>query len=146
MTEESEQPAAETASWQLIVNLIVGLIMLGVIFYLTAHNAVKFYSETLYILIQAAAGTAFAGIGVLGLDNRKASLVVSSLTLALLFIPWCYALSIWPGGDDGGAFAWFFIGGGACALSFFIGFGTLLTGLERLRAQRRKSEEAKKNA
>lgn len=115
----------------LVVNLVVSLIMLWLTHHMTTENALAFYPTTIPVMVQAGAGAALAGLGLL-LPWRPARLVLlilSSVALGLLFAPALYALEGWPGGDDGGAFGWMFIVGGACFACFFIALLTLILGL-----------------
>lgn len=85
--------------------------------------------ECLWTFYQAAIA---GGIGLTGLLVRRhwfLFLVASSAGLASLWLPWSYAMSGWPGGDDGGGLAWLFLGGGACVFNSLAGLTTLGLGL-----------------
>jgi hypothetical protein len=115
----------------LIANLAVSLIMLWLTHHMATENALAFYPTTIPVMVQAGAA---AGVALLGLllpwrPARLACIVLSSLAMGLLFAPALYALSGWPGGDDGGAFGWMFIVGGACVASFFVALITLILGI-----------------
>jgi len=115
----------------LVVNLVVSLIMLWLTHHMATANALAFYPSTIPVMVQAGAGAVLAGVGLL-LPWRPVRLVLvilSSVALGLLFAPALYALNGWPGGDDGGAFGWMFIVGGACLASFFIALITMVLGI-----------------
>ena len=96
--------------------------MLALSYFLATENTLAFYPETLPTMYQAciAGGLAFLGIIPPSRKARFGLLAASGTTMALLIIPCIKALNHWPGGDDGGAFGWFLIMGGASLLSILI--------------------------
>ena len=111
------------------VNAGAGLFMLALTYWMATRNALEFYPSTRYVMYQAGGAAAVGLIGLLIRFIRFPALVVSSAALAVLFIPWYYASTQWPGGDDGGAFGWFIFGGAACLMSLAVGLGTGITAL-----------------
>jgi hypothetical protein len=113
----------------LVVNVIMGLWVLGISHNQAIHNALDFYPSTLVIMYHAGAA---AGIALLGALVRRIAcvcLVLSCIALTTLPISCQVSAEGYPGGDDGGAFGWTLYVGGSCLLSLVVGVTTGVVGL-----------------
>ena len=115
----------------LVINIVWSLLMVALSHFLATQNALAFYPETLPTTYQAgiAAGLAFLGLVLPFRRVRFGLLAASGTALACLIVPCRYALRHWPGGDDGGAFGWILIMGGASLLSILVAICTCCIGL-----------------
>ena len=106
----------------LVINICWGALMFALSYYLAMYNASKFYPETLPTMGVAIAGACLAFVGVVVRKPiiRIWLLWLSCAALALLLAPCWYALDYWSGGDDGGAFGWLFVMGGASLISSIV--------------------------
>jgi hypothetical protein len=85
-----------------------------------------FYAFTVPFMIVSFGSFLLALIGILIRKAQKFFFITSLILFALLVAPYAYAISQWPGGDDGPGMAWtIFVGGGAFLAAIF-GFFVLL--------------------
>lgn len=112
----------------LLVNMATGAAMVWLTHHLATGNALRFYPQTLWVICQAGVAAAMALAGLATHRHAGACLWISSLLIGLLGIPWLVAMISWPGGDDGGAFGWFFLAGGGCAVSMVVALITWAIG------------------
>jgi hypothetical protein len=82
---------------------------------LLACNAWRFYVFTLPFIITSGALVGLAATGIIVHRTRTAMFWIAIPLHGLLFLPFYFAMSRWPGGDDGPGLAWMvFVGGGSC--------------------------------
>lgn len=115
--------------------------MLLLSYRLAVHNALAFYPETIAVMVQAGVAGALALVGLVSSRRQLLFLALSSAILGLLFLPWYYGGTGFPGGNDGGGMGWLILGGGGCLLSFVYAIIAVLLGCI-LRKQVPRSEPA----
>lgn len=75
----------------------------------------SFYPFTLPFIVLAGTCVAVAVAGLVGKRIRSTMFWIAAPMHGLLFLPFQFAISRWPGGDDGPGMAWLlFVGGGSC--------------------------------
>lgn len=123
----------------LLINLVACVVMLGVSCHRAVEGALQFYPATIPTLVQAGLGGLIALAGLTFVRKRFVCLFISSAALGLLGLPAFYAMSQWPGGDDGGGMGWLFIVGGGCAVSLVVALVTVGLGILELGRPRQHS-------
>jgi hypothetical protein len=91
-----------------------------------ASDAGSFYWFTLPFLADTAVCVVLCCAGVVIRRTRQTVFWVVAPFHALLFVPFLFAMALWPGGDDGPGLAWLFLIGGGSLIAFFLS-GTLMT-------------------
>jgi hypothetical protein len=93
--------------WSLCL-LLLSLFVVGAFDPLHARS---FYTFTLPFIILAALCVVIAVVGIAAKRARAVAFWVSTLLHGFLVLPYRFAMSQWPGGDDGAGMAWMYLVG-----------------------------------
>jgi hypothetical protein len=95
--------------WSLLLFLL-SLAIAGIFPFYPAN----FYEFTLPFMITSFSSSLLAAGALFFKERQKILFAMSLILFALMVVPFGYAVSQWPRGDDGPGMAWqFFIGGGS---------------------------------
>lgn len=118
--------------------LLVGLLCVA--------SSQRFYPATLPFLTAAAACVLLAVRGVRVPDKATPMFCVLTPLHGLLFFPFWFAMSRWPGGDDGPGMIWLTIVGGGSCLAGVLGLAFGIIGAVSYgRAKRMTETEGTRN-
>jgi hypothetical protein len=125
-------------SFWALLGLLASLLIVGGFDWLVAYGG-SFYLFTVPYLVQMALCFVASGIAVIWhvrLPSRTI-LVAVAVLLAAAPLSWHFAISRWPGGDDGPGMAWYIYIGllaiGGTLVSLYIGGFCLLAKMKRAR-------------
>ncbi len=108
--------------WSLII-LFLALIVIG----LFPFYPGSFYWFTIPLITQAL--VAFGLSSAYSLNRIPSTKMACTVFIIHLLLPatWYFAMSKWPGGNDGPGLAWYYFVGGGSLIASLLGVGSLIT-------------------